>query len=144
MNTPHASDVLATPVRTDADVLARVAAILDLDDETGNLSTLWLFFIGPDGHQSDVVVPIDPLPDAPDSELADNVCRIVAQVLSGSLPGGQAIITLSRPGAARPAGDDFAWLRALQEGAARHATPVRMLCLATPEGVSELGPAAPA
>jgi hypothetical protein len=143
MNTPRTPDILAEPVRTDADVLDRVATLLDLDGEIGKLRTLWLFFIGPDAQQSNVVVPIDPLPDAPDPELADSVCHLVADVLSGSLPGGQAVITLSRPGPATPAGDDFTWLRALQEGAARHATPVRMLCLATPHGVGELGPAVP-
>ena len=143
MNTSRTPDILAKPVRTDADVLDRVATLLDLDGEIGKLSTLWLFFLHPDGQQSDVVVPIDPLPDAPDAELADSVCHIVAEVLSGSLPGGQAIITLSRPGAAGPVHDDFAWLRALQQGAARYATPIRMLCLATPHGVGELGPAVP-
>jgi hypothetical protein len=141
MNIPQARDVLTEPVRTDADVLARVAAIVG--DEARELRTLWLFFVGPDGLQSNVVVPIDPLPDEPDTELVGNVCHIVSEVLSGSLPGGQAVVTLSRPGAARATEDDQRWLRALQEETARHETPVRMLCLATPAGVRELGPAVP-
>lgn len=140
MNTPHATEVLATPVRTDADVLARVDAIVD--EQARELRTLWLFFIGPDGLQSNVVVPVDPLPDDPDTELVGSLCQIVSEVLSGSLPGGRAVVTLSRPGAAGPGAGDLRWLRALQEGIAGHDTPVRMLCLATPAGVTELGPVA--
>lgn len=139
MNTPQARDVLANPVRTDSDVLARVAAITS--GQPPEPRALWLFFIGPDGLQSNVVVPIDPLPAAPDAALVGNVCHIVSEVLSGSLPGGQAVLTLSRSGTAEHTEEDLRWLRALQDGAARHQTPVRMLCLATPAGVSELGPA---
>jgi hypothetical protein len=142
MNDPHAREVLTEPVSTDADVLARVAAIVGA--QARELRTLWLFFIGPDGMQSNAVVPIDPLPDAPDPELVGNVCHIVSEVLSGTLPGGQAVVTLSRPGAAGPTEGDLSWLRALREGTTRHETPVRMLCLVTPAGVSELGPVLPA
>ncbi|MGH3167156.1 MAG: hypothetical protein ACRDN0_14865, partial [Trebonia sp.] len=85
MNTPHATELLAAPVRTDADVLARVDAIVG--EEARQLRTLWLFFIGPDGLQSNVVVPIDPLPDDPDTGFVGSLCQIVSEVLSGSLPG---------------------------------------------------------
>jgi hypothetical protein len=50
------------------------------------------------------------------------------------------VITLSRPGTLRRTDADRHLLRALQDGASRHATPVRLLVLATPEGVRELGP----
>lgn len=146
MNTPHtgqlASDLLAAPVRSDADVLARVAAIIDEDARTEQ--TLWLFFLDGDGMQSDVVVPIDDVPGLPDTRLVGNVCYIVSQVLASTEPGGSAVITLTRPGAADLGERDLHWLQALQKGAAKHDSPVRMLCLATPAGVRELGPVAAA
>lgn len=141
MDNPQARDILSEPVRTDADVLTRVAAVIG-GRATGQ-RTLWLFFLGPDGLQSNVVVPIDPLPADPDTGLVGNVCRIISEVVSSGFPGGQAVVTLSRDGTAGHDERDERWLRALQDGAARHQTPIRMLCLATPAGVRELGPAVP-
>jgi hypothetical protein len=144
MDTPYAArqarDLLATPVRTDADVLARVNAVIDAKERT--LQSLWLFFLNGDGLQSEVVVPIDGIPDRPDPQLVSNICYIVAQALSGTGSDGSAVITLSRPGPAELGDTDRHWLSALQHGASAHRAPVRMLCLATPSGVRELGPVA--
>lgn len=134
---PRASDLLAMPVRTDADVLARIGAIIDA--EARAVPALWLFFLGHDGLQNNVVVPVDDIPEFPDPRLVANVCYIVTRVLAET-PGGSAVITLSRPGPADRGEPDLEWLRALQDGAATHQTPIRMLCLATPSGVRELGP----
>jgi hypothetical protein len=146
MDTSHvgqqARDLLATPVRTDADVLARVSAIIDASERA--LQSLWLFFLNRDGLQSEVVVPIDDIPDLPDPRLVGNVCYLITQVLSGDQSDGSAVIALSRPGPAELAEMDLHWLSALQEGAVKHRTPIRMLCLATPAGVRELGPVAAA
>jgi hypothetical protein len=145
METPR-SDLLATPVRTDADVLARVALIID--DEARRLRALWLFFLDLDGLQNEVVVPIDCIPALPDPQLAGTVCHVVSRLLSDAetsaqcpgSPAGSAIITLSRPGIADLGEADRRWLSALQQGAAAYKAPIRMLCLATPGGVRELGP----
>jgi len=137
MNMPLARDVLAEPVKTDADVLARVAAIISEDARA--LRTLWLFFLDSRGTQSNVVVPIDDLPGLPDEEFAGGICQIVSQVVAESVPGGTAVVTLSRPGPPVPGEGDLRWAAALRRGAARHETPVRMVCLATPGGVRELG-----
>lgn len=134
METPHSAELLATPVRTDADVLARVDTVID--EEARGLRALWLFFLDRDGLQNEVVVPVDCIPDLPDPGLARSVCYIVTRLLSE----GTAIITLSRPGRAELGETDRHWLRALQQGAAAHRSPIRMLCLATPGGVLELGP----
>lgn len=134
METPRSAELLATPVRTDADVLARVDTVID--EEARRLRALWLFFLDRDGLQNEVVVPVDRIPDLPDPGLAGSVCYIVTQLLSE----GTAIITLSRPGRAELGETDRRWLRALQQGAAAHRSPIRMLCLATPGGVLELGP----
>lgn len=137
MTTSHARDVLAQPVRTDADVLARVGAVIS--EEARRQRTLWLFFLNADGFQSDVVVPIDGIPESPEPEDAGSVCYIISEALAGTADGS-AIITLGRPGPAEPGDGDLAWLRALQRGGADYQAPIRMLCLATPSGVRELGP----
>jgi hypothetical protein len=144
METPR-SELLATPVRTDADVLARVALIID--DEARRLRALWLFFLDADGLQNEVVVPIDCIPDLPDPQIAGTVCHVVSRLLSGTEqpdPEGSVIITLSRPGIADLSDTDRRWLKALQQGAAAYKAPIRMLCLATPGSVRELGPVAAA
>lgn len=157
METLHSAGLLVTPVKSDADVLARVACVID--EQARKLRALWLFFLDGNGLQNEVVVPIDCIPDRPDPQLVASVCYIVSQLLSGAEPGseagseagsaqpdgraqpdGSAIITLSRPGRADLIDTDRRWLRALQQGAARHRSPIRMLCLATPAGVRELGP----
>jgi hypothetical protein len=66
---PRASDLLATPVRTDADVLARISAIIDA--EARAVPALWLFFLGHDGLQNNVVVPVDDIPEFPDPRSRD-------------------------------------------------------------------------
>ncbi len=119
-------------------MLARVATVID--EEARTLRALWLFFLDRDGLQNEVVVPIDCIPDKPDPGLAGSVCYVVTQLLSGAEPEGAVIITLSRPGMAELGDTDRRWLSALQQGAARHRSPIRMLCLATPGGVRELGP----
>lgn len=139
MNTPHATETLAVPVRTDADVLARVAAIIS--GEAREVPALWVFFLDAGGMQSNVIVPIDGIPDLPDPEFVGNVCHVITQVLADTVPGGSAVITLTRSGEADPGGSDLHWLAALARDAERYSTPVRMLCLATPAGVRELGPA---
>lgn len=138
----RASDLLPVPVVTDQDVLRRVAAIID--PAARNNRTLWLFFLGPGGRQASLIVPIDDIPEHPAAGSIGNVCYIAAEVLTQASPGGSAVITLSRPGSTRLTDSDRHFLRALQRGASTHATPVRMLCLATPQGVRELGPVSPA
>jgi hypothetical protein len=120
-------------------VLARIAWIIDA--EAASTRRLWLFFLDRNGIQSSVLVPIDDIPEFPDSQLVGNVCYIVSQVMSDDEPGASAVITLSRPGPAVVSEMDLNWLRALRRGAKKHQTSIRMFCLATPDGVLELRPA---
>lgn len=138
---PPARDLLSVPVVTDQDVLGRVAAIIGPPTSRGR--TLWLFFLDPSGLQANLIVPIDDIPERPAAGVIGNVCYLASEALSQACPGGSAVITLSRPGAGRLSDSDRHFLRALQRGASAHATPVRMLCLATAHGVRELGPVAP-
>lgn len=137
-----AAALLAMPVITDADVLDRVAAIVSPADR--RYRTLWLFFLRRDGIQANLVVPIDDLPERPDTAVLDNVCYVASESIAQAPSLAAAVITLSRPGTLRRNDSDRHFLRAFQHGAGRHATPIRMLVLATPEGVRELGPVKPA
>jgi hypothetical protein len=137
----QAPDLLAIPIVTDQDVLDRVAAIIDPAARSNR--TLWLFFIDSEGGQANLVVPIDNVPERPAAGMISNVCYIASEALTQCEPGGSVVITLSRPGTARLTESDRHFLRALQHGASTHATSVRMLCLATPAGVRELGPVTP-
>lgn len=136
-----APELLAIPVITDADVLDRVAAIVPPSSRRSR--TLWLFFLRRDGLQANLVVPIDDIPERPEASVVHNVCYVAAESIAQAPSLLSVVITLSRPGTMRRTEADRHILRALQRGAARHATPVRMLALATPEGVRELGPVTP-
>jgi len=135
---PTAPELLAVPVITDRDVLDRVAAIIS--PAARRYRTLWLFFLHRDGIQANFVVPIDDLPERPEADVIGNVCYVAAQSIAQAPSLLSVIITLGRPGTVRRTDTDRHLLRTLQHGASRHATPVRMLVLATPEGVRELGP----
>jgi hypothetical protein len=138
---PTAPELLAVPVITDRDVLDRVAAIIS--PAARRYRTLWLFFLHRDGIQANLVVPIDDIPERPEAGVIGNVCYVAAQSIAQAPSLLSVIITLGRPGTVRRTDADRHLLRALQHGASRHATPVRMLVLATPEGVRELGPVRP-
>ena len=137
-----ASELLAVPVITDGDVLDRVAAIIS--PAARRYRTLWLFFLHRDCTQANLVVPIDDLPERPEPGVISNVCHVASESIVAAPSLHSVIITLGRPGAARRTDADRHLLRALRHGASRHATPVRMLVLATPGDVRELGPVKPA
>ena len=139
---PTASELLAVPVITDGDVLARVAAVIS--PAARRYRTLWLFFLSHDAIQANLVVPIDDIPERPEAGVIANVCHVASESVAQAPALHSVVITLGRPGAARRTRADTHLLRALQHGASRHATPVRMLVLATPEDVRELGPVRPA
>ena len=139
---PAAADLLAIPVITDGDVLDRVGAIIS--PAARRYRTLWLFFLGHDAIQANLVVPIDDIPERPQPGVIANVCHVASESVAQAPALHSVVITLGRPGAPRRTSADTHLLRALQHGASRHATPVRMLVLATPEDVRELGPVRPA
>lgn len=136
-----ALELLAVPVITDQDVLTRVSAIIE--PAARRQRSLWLFFLQADCTQANLVVPIDDVPERPESSVVANVCYVASQSIAQAPRILSVIIALSRPGTIRRTESDRHILRALQHGASRHATPVRMLVLATQEGVRELGPAKP-
>ena len=136
-----APELLAIPIVTDSDVLDRVAAIVS--PAARRYRTLWLFFLHRDGIQANLVVPVDDIPEHPEAAVIHNVCYVASESIAQAPSLLSVIITLSRPGTLRRTDSDRYFLRALQHGASRHATPIRLLVLATPEGVRELGPVKP-
>jgi hypothetical protein len=139
MATPPITDTLTSPVHTDGDVLYRVEQLIDVTHRFRQ--SLWLFFL--DGNQAPlpVIVPVEDVPDDPDPELVGNFCWIIAEVLTGYEPGGSAVITLTRPGPAIPNPGDRIWHGRLRDAAAAHGARIRMMCLATPDGVVPLADA---
>lgn len=88
-------------------------------------------------------MPVDGLPDRPGGATAAHVCYLASESIDKAPGLVSVIIALTRSGALQRTDADRHLLRALQHGAGRYATPVRMLCLATPDGVRELGPVTP-
>jgi hypothetical protein len=134
---PQASELLTIPLLTDDDVLERVAAIID--PAARRQRTLWMFFLEHGGTQANLVVPIDGIPLRPQAAVIGQLCYVAGEAIAINPALASVIVTLSRPGTLRRTEDDRRLLRALQHGAASHETPLRMICLATPEGVRELG-----
>jgi hypothetical protein len=136
-----AAELLIAPVISDDDVLGRVAAVIS--PAARHRRTLWLLFLECDGTQADRVMPVDGLPDRPGAAAAGHVCYLASESIDQAPGLVSVVITLTRSGALQRTDADRHLLRALQHGAGRYATPVRMLCLATPDGVIELGPVRP-
>lgn len=146
MDAPHgvslAAQLSAMPVRTDGDVLARVAAIIEPAARRDR--TLWIFFLDPDGLQANVVIPIDDIPAYPGPEEAEGLFGMLDHLVGPEGPMESVVLTLTRSGLPRLSESDRRWAAVLRQGAAENGTRVRMLCLATPDGVRELAPPGPA
>lgn len=136
MSTHPGTTMLTSPLRTDADVLARIAQLIAPADRERR--SLWLFFLDRDQAQLPVVMPIADVPDDPDPELVGNLCWTIAEALGKGGPASSVVIALTHPGPASPGAADRAWHSRLRDGAAAHDAHVRMMCLATPEGVAPL------
>ena len=116
---------------------SRVDAIIDPASRKDR--TLWLFFFNPDGTQANVVMPIDDIPAYPGPDEAEGLFEMLAHLLDPDGPGGSLVVTITRSGTTDLTESDRRWAAILGRGAAEAGTPLRMLCLATPEGVRGLG-----
>jgi hypothetical protein len=126
----------AAPLETDRDVLHRVSCLLDQDSR--DRRSLWLLFLSGEGVQLPILVPVDDVPDRPDPQLVGNLCSVIADVLDDAVPGGSAVVTLTRPGGEAVGDSDRYWFHALYGAAREHGASLRMLCLATRAGVRQL------
>jgi hypothetical protein len=129
---------VSAPLDTDADVLERVDRLIGEDARRDR--SLWLFFLTADAVQLPVVVPIDDVPVDPDPGTAGNICDLIARVLNDAAPGGSAVITLVVGDGRGVTDSDRQWFAAVRTAAAMTGVRLRMLCLATGDGV--LRPAA--
>src|SRR6266567_7316862 len=129
---------LSAPLDTDTDVLDRVDQLIGEDARRDR--SLWLLFLAADAMQLPVVVPIDDVPASLDPDTAGSICDLTAHVLNDAAPGGSAVITLVRDNLLSVTDSDRQWLMALRAAAARTGVHLRMLCLATRDGVRRLAP----
>jgi hypothetical protein len=132
-------DLLAS-LDTDADVLDRVGQLISHDVRRDR--SLWLMFLAADAVQLPVLVPIDDVPANPEPGAAESICDVIAHVLNDAVPGGSVVITLVRDNGRGGADSDHNWIIALQAAAARTDVRLRMICLATTDGVRRLEPPA--
>lgn len=123
------------PVATDSAVLDRVSQLVGVDNQPDRLC---LLFLAPDGEQLPVVVSIDDVPAKPDPRIARSICDVIANVLEGAVPGSAAVVALVRPNSVSLTDADVQWLMNLRAAAARTGQYLRMLCLATRDGVDSL------
>jgi hypothetical protein len=135
-----AEQLARTPVITDADVLARVDEIIA--PAARRERALWLFFFYSDGTQAPVIVPLEDMPELPEEDDTEVPFHMLRHFYGLNEDDDLSfVLTLCRDGALGLTESDRRWLRLLQEGIKEYAAPVRMLCLATPEGTRALGPA---
>src|SRR5215472_4476698 len=138
---PAPSADIAVPLRTDEDVLRRVDLLINPDARLER--SIWLLFLSASGVQLPVVVPIDGVPEQPDLTSARSLCWVIAEALRNNVPGGHAIVVLTRPGAATAGPVDRDWAATLHRAAGDRGASLRMVCLATPSGLSRLTATAP-
>jgi hypothetical protein len=132
---PHYSP-LDDPLRTDADILARIGQLIQ--PASREWRSLVLFFLDGDSRTLPVVVPIDDVPEDPQPAVIENLCWILSQVLGEQEPGASVVIMLTRPGTPEPESTDLLWRDRLASAAAGRGVRVRLLCLATPGGLLTL------
>jgi hypothetical protein len=140
MRTSAAGDApdldLTAPLLTDMDVLRRVDRLVDQHSRRNR--TLWLLFVSSDRVLLPVVVPIDGVPERPDPQFVGNMCFVIADVLAHQVPGGTAVVVLTRPGSETVDDTDRYWFRTIHGAAREHGASLRMLCLATQTSVRQL------
>jgi hypothetical protein len=136
VNAPPQFAASQTPLRTDDEILARVSSIVG--PEAGPTQSLWLFLLDRDDIMLPVVVPLDDVPDFPEFDLVGNVCSMITRILGEHGDQGSVVIVLSRPGPPVIGDVDRYWSRALTEGGRASGLEIRMLCVATRDGILAL------
>ena len=133
---PRPASDIAVPLRTDEDVLRRIDLLIDQDARQDR--SIWLLFVSATGVQLPAVVPIDSVPECPDQTTARTLCWVIAEALRDNVPGGHALVVLTRPWAGPPDRADLDWATTLHRAAGDRGASLRMVCLATPSGVCRL------
>jgi hypothetical protein len=111
VTTPTLADV---PVRSSLALTRRWTALLQPPTSAGR--SLWLTWLGPDGRQSPVLLPVDDVPAVPDRRLLSGLLDLHAEVAPHL--GGDDVhlaMALSRPGEPVQTEHDAAWACALHD-----------------------------
>jgi hypothetical protein len=142
-STPPAFGSPNDPLRTDTEILDRVGQLIV--PESREWRSLVLFFLDRQARTLPVVVPVDDVPEDPEPAVIENLCWILSQVLDDQEPDGSVVMMLTRPGPPEPEPADMLWRERLGDAAAKQGVRVRLICLATPDGLTSLtaGPMAP-
>jgi hypothetical protein len=107
-------ELAETPVRSAAELTRRWMQLLD--PPTFAARSLWVTWLGPDGRQLPIVMPVDELPDRPSSATLSGLLQLSDAVLTEHLGGrGHLAMALCRPGRPTPAHDDLAWAAAIRD-----------------------------
>ncbi len=111
VTTPSLTDV---PIRSSLALTRRWVDVLQPPVFGGR--SLWLTWLGTDGHQAPVVVPIDDLPVRPDRARLSSLLDVHRQV-ADHLADAEAhlAMALCRPGEPAVTTDDAAWASTLHE-----------------------------
>lgn len=107
------SPITAAPVRSTTELTDRWKSLLERP--VFGARSLWLTWLGTDGRQVPLVVPVEELPLSPDGELLVALRELHTSVLFDQLGGaGHLALALCRPGAASATEDDEQWAQALR------------------------------
>jgi hypothetical protein len=123
------------PLRTQADLHRQWQAMMGPLGFSGR--RLWLLFLEPDDHPTELLLQIDEVPEEPRAGEADSLVRLCAEVVREHALGRVAVL-LSRPGEGRVRSGDRRWGRAILEAAERLGVPFAPVHLATDERVVPL------
>jgi hypothetical protein len=110
MTKPPLADV---PIRSADDLTRRWTTLLD--PPVFGARSLWLTWVDDDGLMLPIVVPIDDLPDRPETGLMSGLLRLHDTVAGEHVHGdGHLAMALCRPGRPEVTEDDDAWAASLQ------------------------------
>jgi hypothetical protein len=104
-------DVSAVALESDADVLARVNALV----RNAIKRQVWLMFLDADRRQLPVLLPTE-IPASPGEEDSELIGSFLRTMMS-DVDAATAVITLERPGTADLTDSDRAWLETLRRAA---------------------------
>ncbi len=111
MTTPLLADV---PVRSSLALTRRWIGILT--PLSFDARSLWLTWLGPDGRQSPVLLPVDDVPLRPDRRLVTGLLDVHTQVATHlGADDVHLALALCRPGEPTGTADDAGWEAALHE-----------------------------
>lgn len=99
---------------------------------------LWAFFLGPDGAQLPVVIPIDGIPASPSDDDVRSIVTNLGMVLDEFTSGGSILFALERPGDAAPHAFDELWADSLHSAAHDEQVDVFAIYLVHSDGLRML------